>query len=199
MMLNINISRLKDIWSRFSGKGIYPHELAFLLDNPIRKFILTPQKLADYLHLNDNSKVLEIGSGPGYFSLEVSRRLKNGYLVLYDIQHEMLLKCKKKLSENKIQNVFLIQGDAINLPLKSDSFDVVFLVTVLGEVPDPKKCLLAIHKSLRNGGTLSITEMKGDPDLITADELRKMAAHCGFEYFEDYDTKKGFTINYKKS
>ncbi len=112
MMLNINISRLKDIWSRFSGKGIYPHELAFLLDNPIRKFILTPQKLADYLHPNDDSKVLEIGSGPGYFSLEVSRRLTNGYLVLYDIQHEMLLKCKKKLIENKIRNAFLIQGDA---------------------------------------------------------------------------------------
>ena len=59
-------ARWKDIIKRLAGRGIYPHELAFLLDSPIRKLILSPNKLADRLHLSDSSIVLEIGSGPGY-------------------------------------------------------------------------------------------------------------------------------------
>jgi len=91
MRLNFNEVKRKDIWSRLSGKGIYHHELAFLLDNSIRKIILSPQKLTDYLHLQYNSKVLEIGSGPGNFIVEISRIVTNGYIVLHDIQHEMLI------------------------------------------------------------------------------------------------------------
>jgi len=198
MKLNSNLVRWKDIWSRFSGKGIYPHELAFLLDNPIRKFILSPKKLANYLHLKQNSKVLEIGSGPGYFSLEIARRLTNGYIVLYDIQHEMLLRCQKKIVEKAIQNAFLVRGDAESLPFNSNGFDIVFLVTVLGEVSNSKICLQSINKILSAGGILSVTEMKGDPDLISINELNKMVIGCGYEYYEEYSSRKGFTVNYKK-
>jgi len=31
------------------SRGVYPQELAFLLDNPLRRFILSPRQLADVL------------------------------------------------------------------------------------------------------------------------------------------------------
>ena len=77
------------------SRGVYPQELAFLLDNPLRHFILSPRQLADILRRPVNAAVLEIGPGPGYFSVDVARRIPNGHLVLLDIQHEMLIKSRR--------------------------------------------------------------------------------------------------------
>ena len=65
MKILSKISKWRDIWLRFSGRGIYPHELSFLLNTSLRKLILSPVKFADSLNLNKNDCVLEIGSGPG--------------------------------------------------------------------------------------------------------------------------------------
>jgi hypothetical protein len=51
------------------------YEHAAHLLNPLRKFILSPKKLVKRLELRENSKVLELGPGPGYFSLEIARSI----------------------------------------------------------------------------------------------------------------------------
>jgi ubiquinone/menaquinone biosynthesis C-methylase UbiE len=191
-------NRWKDVFKRLAGRGIYPHELALLLDTSLRKFILSPVAFADRIHLSNNLSVLEIGSGPGYFSVEVANRIPGGKLVLFDIQHEMLLRCSGKLLKNNIQNAFLLRGNAGYLPIISESFDVVYLVTVLGEVTNPENCLIEINRILKGGGMLSISEMRGDSDFLSMEDLNKLVASVGFEMFEKHISKKGFTINYKK-
>lgn len=190
--------RWKDVFKRLAGRGIYPHELAFLLDSPIRKLILSPNKLAERLHLSTESIVLEIGSGPGYFSSEIAKRIVDGHLIFFDIQTEMLKKNLQKLEREKIRNAYAVQGNAIDLPFNSSICDVVFLVTVLGEVTDPKECINSINKVLRVGGILSITEMQGDPDVLSENEINQLVRQCGFEYLEKFTLFKGFTINFKK-
>jgi len=198
MKFNSSLLRWKDIFKRIAGKGIYPHELSFLLDSPIRKLILSPKKLVDRLHVSNNSKVLEIGSGPGYFSIEVAKRIPDGFLVLFDIQYEMLKKVSMKLERERIKNAIAVQGNAIILPFNIGVFDMVFLVTVLGEVEDPNICLHSINKVLRVGGILSITEMEGDPDALSQDEINQLVVNNGFVFLEKYPSFKGFTVNYKK-
>ncbi|MCU4139097.1 MAG: Ubiquinone/menaquinone biosynthesis C-methylase UbiE/MenG [Thermodesulfobacteria bacterium] len=102
----------------------------------MRRLILSPQKLADRLHLKENFNVLEIGPGPGYFSVEVAWRIPHGHLELFDIQQEMLEKARRKLEVAGLHNVGFTQGDAVDLPFDENEFDVVFLVAVLGEVSD---------------------------------------------------------------
>ena len=194
----VELSKWKDIWKRFSGRGIYPFELAFLLDSPIRKLILSPKKLVDRLHLTSHSIVLEIGSGPGYFSIEAAKRIPDGTLILFDIQSAMLKKSVAKLERSKIKNTNAVQGNASVLPFGNQVFDVVFLVTVLGEVDDVKGCIISINKVLKTGGILSITEMLGDPDVLSHDEINNILIQCGFEFLEKYISFKGFTLNYKK-
>ena len=126
------ILKWKDIFKRLAGSGIFPHELAFLLDSPVRKLILSPKKLAERLHLSPSSKVLEIGSGPGYFSIEIARRIADGYIILSDIQVEMLQKSRIKMFRENVKNAYTVNGDATNLPFGNSAFDLVFLVTVLG-------------------------------------------------------------------
>jgi ubiquinone/menaquinone biosynthesis C-methylase UbiE len=199
-MKNIfSIARWRDILNRLSGQGVYPYELAFLLDLPLRKLILSPQKVADQLHLTSQAQVLEIGPGPGYFSDEVARRIPNGQLTLLDIQYEMLHKNRRKLRQAAITNARWVQGSADTLPLTTEVFDVVFLVTVLGEVPEPRACLQAIQPVLRPGGLLSITEMQGDPDALGPEKVQQLAHQCGFTLLEAFSHFKGFMLNFTKA
>ena len=199
MKLKLRLGKYKDIWKRFSGHGVYPHELSFLLETPLRKFIISPSDLANRLHISNEMKVLEIGSGPGYFSHEISRRIKNGFLVSLDLQLPMLMKCRDKINKSGILNSFLVQGNAAALPFKPNSFDVVYLVTVLGEISEPEKCILSVNYILREGGILSITEMKGDSDFLSIDEIVRLVSGCNFEFHEKFSSKKGLTINFIKT
>ena len=188
----------KGILRRFFGKGTYPSQISFWLDFPLRRLILSPQKLADRLHLKEDFKVLEIGSGPGYFSVEVARRIPQGHLELFDLQKKMLEKARRKIESAELHNVGFTQGDAVDLPFDENEFDVVFLVAVLGEVSDKEKCLGAIYKVLKPSGLLSITEQPGDPDFLPLPVVRSLAEKQGFEFVESYGKKKNYTANFRK-
>lgn len=194
----MNITKWRDVLRRFAGRGVYPYELAFVLESPLRNLILSPRKLADRLHLSAPAAVLEIGPGPGFFSAEVARRIPCGRLVLFDIQYQMLEKSRAKLKRAGVSNYWLVQGSAVRLPFRPRVFDVVFLVTVLGEVPQPRECLGDISHVLRPDGILSVTEQRGDPDALSQRELLQMAEECGFEFLEQFSFSGGFTLNLRR-
>jgi ubiquinone/menaquinone biosynthesis C-methylase UbiE len=199
----MSLKHWQDIWGRFVGKGIYPHELSFVLDNPLRKFILPAARLANTLELSPDSNVLEIGPGPGYFSVEVAKLVPGGQLVLFDIQHEMLIKSRAKLDRaglNQLRDrIGFAQGNAAALPFRPASFDRVFLVTVLGEVSDPEVCIARIAEVLRPGGLLSVTEQAGDPDALTEAALATMASRYGFSEPHLTLFRGGFTLNLRRT
>ncbi len=188
----------KEVIKDFFRKGVCPYQLSFILDSPFRRLILSPEKLADRLHLKEDSKVIEIGPGSGYFSVEVARRIPYGHLELFDLQEEMLEKARRKISAAGLHNVGFTKGDAINLPFEKGTFDVAFLVSVLGEVSDPKACLQSLYKILRPTGLLSITEQPGDPDFLSLSTVRLMAENEGFTLIEVYGKKRNYTANFKK-
>lgn len=189
--------RLRDIWRRFQGRGTYPHQLAFLLTIPVRRYILSPETLIERLHLEGASRVLEVGPGPGYFSAHVARSIPTGWLYLFDIQREMLVKARARVQRANVCNVSFTQGDATALPFKPATFDAAFFVAVLGEVPDPPACIASVRHSLRLGGLLSVTEMPGDPDALSRTEVKTIAGPRGFEFLELLPVRGGFTANFR--
>ena len=66
-------------------QAFFPHQMSFILELPTRRFLITPPRLADRLHLTKKSKVLEVGCGSGLFSVEVARRVPQGHLELFDL------------------------------------------------------------------------------------------------------------------
>jgi len=150
--------------------------------NPIRALVLSPGALVRRLELKPEFRVLELGPGPGYFSPAVARAVPRGKLVLVDVQPEMLDMAKKRLDGQGIVNVEYRQADALSLPAEDASFDVAFLVAVLGEVPDRAACLKELYRVLRPGGLLSVTEMRlFDPDAIAPSDLRSSVEAVGFQ------------------
>lgn len=192
------MSQPRQILHRFFGMGLYPHQLAFMLLMPLRRFILSPQQMAARLHLQPDDRVLEVGPGSGYFSRHIAASLPRGHLVLFDLQQEMLHRAWQRALQANGAISTATQGNAIALPYPNDYFHVTFLVAVLGEVPDKRACLWELFRVLRPGGLLSITGQPGDPDRLSRTAVRAWATEAGFVQAEAFGRTKNYTLNFTK-
>ena len=190
---------IAEVFKHVIGRRVFPHQISFVLDSPVRKILIAPTQLADRLHLTETSRVLEVGSGSGVFSVEVARRVPRGRLELFDLQSEMLEKAKRKIEAACLSDVCsYTQGEAGDLPFPEASFDVAFLVTVLGEVGDPHKCLQGLYCVIRPGGLLSITEHLPDSDFSSFSRLRSLVEQDGFPLFERFGHAWCYTANFRR-
>src|SRR4029077_7298936 len=108
--------------------------------------------------------VVEIGPGPGRLLIPVARRVQPGCRAVGgEPQQGMLDKLRRKLERDDPGNIELIHADATQPVLPRESADLVYLCTVLGEIPDRMAALGNCFDALRPGGRLSITEVVLDP------------------------------------
>ncbi len=178
--VNRNLRTLLERLRRLVGRGVYPEGFAWLLTTPLRRLVITPEALADRLDLRPDDRVLEVGAGPGYFSVEVARRIPDGHLELVDVQPAMLDRARRRLGRAGCTNVGFTVADAARLPFPDDHFDVAFLVTVLGEIEDRAGAARELRRVLRPNGRLSVTEERGDPDYLSPAAVRTIVEPEGF-------------------
>jgi ubiquinone/menaquinone biosynthesis C-methylase UbiE len=145
--------------------------------------LITRERLRTALEPEVGERILEIGPGTGYYTLELAGWLGNeGALDLLDVQQEMLDHTMRRVGERGLINVTATHGDATALPYDDDSFDGVVLTTVLGEIPDQVAALREIARVLRSGGRLVVGELFGDPHFVPPRALRRRAADAGLRF-----------------
>jgi ubiquinone/menaquinone biosynthesis C-methylase UbiE len=188
----------KEIAGRFSGKGVFPYQMAFTLLIPLRNIFLSPGQLIRRLELNDSSRVMEVGPGPGYFSVKVAKAIPGGELVLADIQQEMLDYAKKRVDKRGLTNVSYTLCDGQTFPFPDHHFDRIFMVTVIGEVENREAYLQEFFRILKRGGILSISELAGDPDKMSTAEIRELCENAGFVLEKVHGNERNYTANFRK-
>lgn len=177
----------------------FPHQLWFIMDNPLRRLLVNPRQLIDRLDLSGSEDVLEIGPGPGLFSVEIARRLTTGRLELLDLQPAMLARARRKLDRAGCSNVGLHVGDAGgSFPFPDACFDVALLAAVLGEVTDKPTCLHSLARVLRPGGLLVVQEFFPDPDRMRVPEIRGMAEPAGFRFIGAQGRPWNYTVRLRR-
>jgi ubiquinone/menaquinone biosynthesis C-methylase UbiE len=135
--------------------------------------LITRSRLREVLGPVRDERLLEIGPGTGYYTLDLAEWAgPNGAVEIIDIQQEMLDHAMRRAAERGLSNVSPTRGDATNLPYDDGSFDAVVLITVLGEIPDGDAALREIARVLRPGGRLVVGELFGDPHFTTFANLR---------------------------
>ena len=72
------------------------------------------------------------------------------------------------------------------------------MVTVIGEVENKDKYLKEIYRILKDDGVLSISELAGDPDKISIDEIQSLVLDNSFEVIEVFGNKLNYTVNFRK-
>ena len=176
-----------------------PFEGAVILENPLRLRFNSPRLLVERLDLRPGMRVLEIGTGPGVFTVPVARAVGNtGLVVGLDIQPGMLARAAGKVHDSGLTNAPLVQADATLLPFADHSFDVAYFMTVLGEIPDKQAALEEVNRVLRPGGLLSVSELLPDPDYALASTTATRCREAGFHVDRQFGNFFAYTLNCRR-
>jgi len=144
---------------------------------------ITRDRLREILVPAPGERVLEIGPGTGYYTLDLAEWVRHeGSVEVFDLQQEMLDHTARGARDAGVGNVVAQQGDARSLPYADDAFDAAYLVAVLGEIPDQDAALRELARVLRPGGRLVVGELFGDPHMVTSGALRSRAAGAGLTF-----------------
>jgi ubiquinone/menaquinone biosynthesis C-methylase UbiE len=155
--------------------------------------IITRARLRSVLRPERGERLLEIGPGTGYYSLELASWIgPEGTLELFDLQREFLDHVGRAAAAQGIDNLLATQGDATALPYPEGSIDGVVLTAVLGEIPEPVAALREIRRVLRPDGRLVVGELFGDPHFTTQASLRRLAAEAGLQAVEFSGNRLGY-------
>jgi ubiquinone/menaquinone biosynthesis C-methylase UbiE len=145
--------------------------------------IITRERLRGVLAPEPGERMLEIGVGTGYYSLDIAEWVgADGTLELFDLQQEFLDHVLRGAAERGLTNLIPTQGDATALPYEDDSVDAVVLTAVLGEIPDSVAALREIGRVLKPGGRLVVGELFGDPHFTTRARLERLGVEAGLRF-----------------
>lgn len=104
--------------------------------------------------------VLDLGSGAGNDAF-VARALvgEGGKVIGLDMTGPMIEKARRNAAALGYSNVEFTLGDIEQMPIESDSIDVVISNCVLNLVPDKKKAFAEMFRVLRKGGHFSVSDI----------------------------------------
>jgi SAM-dependent methyltransferase len=105
------------------------------------------------LSLSPNSRVLDIGCGPGNFTREFARVADAGLVVGLDASKAMLAVAARGTES---ANVAYVRGDACELPFRDGSFDAICCFAALYLIEQPMRALDEIARVLAPGGRVAL-------------------------------------------
>jgi ubiquinone/menaquinone biosynthesis C-methylase UbiE len=145
--------------------------------------IISRDRLRTVLAPAPGERLLEIGVGTGYYTLDMAEWVgPEGRVEIFDLQQEFLDHVSRRAGERGLANVVPTQGDATALPYEDASIDAVALTAVLGEIPDPVAALREIRRVLEPDGRLIVGELFGDPHFTTLAALKRQAGEAGLGF-----------------
>jgi SAM-dependent methyltransferase len=178
------------LWWR-KNPSACPYGQRFWVEAP-HPFI-TRARLKEVLEARPGERVLEVGPGTGYYTLDVAEWVgPDGSVDILDLQQEMLDHTMRRAGERGLVNVSPTQSDATALPFENETFDAAFLVTVLGEIRDQDAALRELARVLKPGSRLVVGELLGDPHYVALGPMRLRAAAAGL----GFERRSGHALGY---
>ncbi len=139
---------------------VCPVERAGILDNRLRRWLQDPRKiLAPFVR--PGMTVLDVGCGPGFFSLEMARMVgPTGKVISVDLQDGMLQKLSARIRGTELEDrIRLVKCSEarIDVPEKVD-FGLAFYM--VHEVPDKASFFEQLRGALNEKAQILMVEPK---------------------------------------
>ena len=165
--------------------------------NPLRAVFMPAGKTLKHFDLREGQTVLELGPGPGFYTVEASQIVGvPGRRLCLDVQRGMIERLVARRGDGA-GNVDPLVGDAMRLPLRDATIDRAFLVTVLGEILDATDALAELRRVLAPDGMLAIDETMRDSDYVRVGKLQKTCSEAGFVQTAHHRTPLGYTACFR--
>jgi ubiquinone/menaquinone biosynthesis C-methylase UbiE len=160
-------------------------KIAFALDNPIRRLIHNPQKILGR-YIEEGQTVLDLGCGPGTFSVAVAEMVgESGKVIAVDVQEEMLKLVREKAARQGLQARIVthkVGPGGIGL---SEKVDFALAFYMVHEVPDAEAFLKEVASLLKPKGKLLIVEPRMHVSEVDFERTVETARRAGLKIVSD--------------
>lgn len=163
---------------------VCPVELAGSLDNRIRRWFQDPRKILGP-YIKDGMTVLDMGCGPGFFSIELAKMVgQSGRVIASDLQEGMLQKLRNKIQGTELEERITLHKCEKNKMGVSEGVDFVLAFYMLHEIPNQEAFFNEIKSILKPNGQVFIVEPPFHVSKTGFEETIRKARDAGFTLIE---------------
>lgn len=168
----------------------FPDRLAFILNNPLRRFLHPPEQLIAKLDVGPSDVVLDFGCGPGFLTVPLAKIASK--TIAMDVSPQMLERAASYAWKIGV-SVEFVKSDGKETRLGDESVDIILLSHVFHEVDDRPRVLSEFLRIMRPSGRLVVVERtrRGSifsqifgPPIIDEMEVIRELERAGFAWAE---------------
>lgn len=156
--------------------------ISLMHDNPLLPYFRNPQRLLKAAGLKPGQKVLEVGCGPGFFTIPAAKIVGNeGVVYAVDVHPLAIERVKEKIEKEGIKSVKPILANASDTGLPDRSIDLAFIFGLRYIAGGLGNVIAEIHRILKPGGVLSFEKTKGSEKKLIVEVERGGFIYSGRE------------------
>ncbi|MBW2078545.1 MAG: hypothetical protein DRG87_12105 [Deltaproteobacteria bacterium] len=149
-------------------------------DNPLLPLVRNPYKLLKAAGLDQGQKALEVGCGPGFFTIPAARIVGDtGHVYAVDIHPRAVARVRKKIAEEALTNITALCVNASNTGLPNGSVDLAFLFGLRYVAGGLENVISELRRTLKHGGILSFEKTRGSEAAFIEDIEQKGFTYTG--------------------
>ena len=163
------------------GKNrVCPVEIAGSLDNRIRRWLQDPRKILRP-HIIEGMTVLDLGCGPGFFSINIAQMVgKSGRVIAADLQEGMLRKLRDKIHGTELEERIILHKCEENHIGLSEDVDFILAFYMVHEVPNQVELFNEMKSIIKQNGRFFIVEPPFHVSKTAFEETIRRARDAGF-------------------
>ena len=172
---------------------------------------MNPESIVEFFDIQPGMKIADFGSGSGYFTILMAKKVgDNGLVTALDILESALESVRAKASVNNLNNLQTVRADLEVLggsSLADNSQDIVLLANVLFQSRKRMEVIQEAKRVLAPGGFLIFIDWKrgggglGPPEAnrVDAGEIKTILQNQGLGFVREIDAGAfHFGLIYKK-
>ena len=145
-------------------------------------------------HLSPGMSLLDCGCGPGTITLDLAQVVAPGTVKGIDIDANSIEVAKANARDRSALNTTFEVGDVYQLPFPDNSFEAVWMASVLQWLKSPRQALREAFRVLKPGGVFGARDRDMSGDIIgnSDSEIRRAwALHYRFQRHDGGDFRIG--------